>query len=501
MGDQSASGSRNSIRFVLDGEVIELRDISPTRTVLQFLREDLRRTGTKEGCAEGDCGACTVVVADIDESGERLSARAVNSCIQFLPTLDGKELITVESISRHGLHPAQTALLDSHGSQCGFCTPGIVMSLFALYKSNSNPGRREIDDALAGNLCRCTGYSPIIIAALQMYSTMPADNRWDQLPAELPLTDDERNRVKALQSLKSDVPLVVTHGRQRFLAPQTEQQLAEMTTANPDASLLAGGTDLGLTVTKALQDPDVFIYTGNVAELRKIQISESHLEIGAAVSLSDAMTVIVEHFPNLEELFLRFASPPIRNAGTLGGNVANGSPIGDSMPALLALDSELEIRKQESTRTVPLNEFYVSYQSTALKPVEFITRIRIPLPSASSIIRSYKISKRFDQDISAVCAAFRLDTVDDQIVDARVAFGGMAEIPKRAPQCESAMAGNALTEETVIAAQAALDRDFVPVSDLRASADYRRKVCRNLLRRLYLDVTGQEKAGIYRYDR
>ena len=220
MGDQSATASRNSIRFVLDGEVIELRDISPSRTVLQFLRDDLRRTGTKEGCAEGDCGACTVVVADIDESGDRLSARAVNSCIQFLPTLDGKELITVESISRHGLHPVQTALVDSHGSQCGFCTPGIVMSLFALYKSNTNPGRREIDDALAGNLCRCTGYSPIIIAALQMYSMTPAGNRWDQLPAELPLSDDERDRVKELRSLKSDVPLVVTHGRQRFLAPQ-----------------------------------------------------------------------------------------------------------------------------------------------------------------------------------------------------------------------------------------------------------------------------------------
>jgi xanthine dehydrogenase small subunit len=274
-----------------------------------------------------------------------------------------------------------------------------------------------------------------------------------------------------------------------------------MTAEYPDANLLAGGTDLGLKVTKALQDPVVFIYTGNVAELREIQRSESHLEIGSAASLSDAMKVIVEHLPNLEELFLRFASPPIRNAGTLGGNVANGSPIGDSMPALLALDSELEICRRDSTRTVPLDEFYLSYQSTALEPGEFITRIRIPLPSASSIIRSYKISKRFDQDISAVCAAFRLDIVDDQVVDARVAFGGMAEIPKRALHCEREMAGNAFTETTVIAAQAALDKDFVPVSDLRASADYRRKVCRNLLKRLYLDVTGQEKAGVYRYDR
>ena len=501
MGMQSEPGNRNSIRFVLDGEIVELSDVSPSRTVLQFLREDLRRTGTKEGCAEGDCGACTVVVAEVDETGRRLSAQAVNSCIQFLPTLDGKELITVESLARSGLHPVQKAMVDNHGSQCGFCTPGFVMSLFALYKSNPAPGRRDIDDALAGNLCRCTGYSPIILAGLHMYPDIPTGRSWAELPAGHPASEDEKRRVEALLALQCEEPLVLTHGGQRYFAPRTIAQLADLVAGHPDATILAGGTDLGLRVTKALEAPDDIIFTGNVAELREMRTTDSHIEIGAAVNLSNAMRTVVLHYPDLRELFVRFASPPIRNAATLAGNIANGSPIGDSMPALMVLDAEVVVADRDSSRRIALADFFLAHQSTALRAGEFIREIRVPLPSPQMTVRSYKVSRRFDQDISTVCAACCITLQDDRIAAARVAYGGMAATPKRAEACERALTGASLTEETIRAAMDALDEDFEPISDLRASADYRRRVAGNLLRRFYLDVTGRRQAGVYDYGR
>ena len=501
MGVETTSGNRDSIRFILDGEVVELRGVSPSRTVLQFLREDLRRTGTKEGCAEGDCGACTVVVAEVDDTGQRLSVQAVNSCIQFLPTLDGKELITVESLARAGLHPIQQAMIDNHASQCGFCTPGFVMSLFALYKNNPAPDRRDIDDALAGNLCRCTGYSPIILAGLQMYAETPAERSWDRLPAGLPASDDEDSRVRALLALHSEEPLEISHDGQRFFAPCTVSQLADAVAGNTDATILAGGTDLALGVTKALEEPAALVYIGNVAELKTIRSTDTHLHIGAAVTLGEAMPALVTHYAQLQELFVRFGSPPIRNAATLVGNIANGSPIGDSMPALMALDAVVVVGRQDSTRRVALADFYPAYQDTALEAGEFIREISIPLPSAGTALRSYKISRRFDQDISAVCGAFCLTLIDDRIETARVAFGGMAATPKRAPSCEKALAGNLLTEETVEFAMNALDEDFEPISDLRASANYRHNIARNLLRRFYLDVSGRHGPGVYDYGR
>jgi xanthine dehydrogenase small subunit len=328
---------------VLDGEVIELENVDPTRTVLQFLREDLGRIGTKEGCAEGDCGACTIALAEIDSSGKRLQVRAINSCIQFLPTLDGKELITVESLrgANGTLHPVQQAMVDWHGSQCGFCTPGFIMSLFALYKNNAKPGRRDIDDALAGNLCRCTGYRPIIEAANRMYSNYAARKKADGwlLQPYAPKSKagaDEKRRVDSLKSLQREHMLAVAAAGKEYFAPRSSDEMAQLMQECPEATVLAGGTDVGLWVTKQHRDLDVVIYAGSVSELRTQTTTDLHLEIGAAVSLSDAMQLIIEHYPTLEELFLRFASPPIRNAGTLGGNVANGSPIGDTMPALHA---------------------------------------------------------------------------------------------------------------------------------------------------------------------
>ncbi len=352
---------RRQVRFVLDGKVVELDNVEPSRTVLQYLREDLARTGTKEGCAEGDCGACTVVVAEVDESGQRLQTRAINSCIQFLATLDGKELLTVESLASvdNQLHPVQQAMVDLHGSQCGFCTPGFVMSLFALFENNPAPIRREIDEALAGNLCRCTGYKPIVAAAQKLADDASNGDDASFRVRETEPTAEQRARVTLLKSLQQSKSLQTSANGQHFFAPRDIGELARLVERYPDATILAGGTDVGLWVTKQHRFKETIIYVGCVADLHQINVTETHLEIGAACTLTDSMPLLLTHYPDLSELFTRFASPPIRNAGTLGGNIANGSPIGDSMPALLVLPVELVLRKGETTRVMPLDEYYI----------------------------------------------------------------------------------------------------------------------------------------------
>lgn len=500
MNDDRGNRYRRTLQFVLDGEVVEESAVDPTRTLLQYLREDLNRTGTKEGCAEGDCGACTVVVAETDDSG-RLRARAVNSCIQFLPTVDGKEILTVESLAGAELHPAQQAMIDCHGSQCGFCTPGFVMSLFALYKNADKPARRDIDDALAGNLCRCTGYQPIIDAAQAMYQQSGGSDSWISMPAGSEANDDERRRVERLAALPTDVPLCIEHDGRKFYAPRDIEELSNLVEQFPDATILAGGTDVGLWVTKQQRRLEVVIYTGNVAPLREIEISDGWIDIGAAASLTDVMPRLSEHYPSLDELFLRFASPPIRNAGTLGGNVANGSPIGDSMPALLVLGTSLVLRKGASSRELSLDDFYVAYQQTALRSGEFVERIRIPLPTGDERVASYKLSKRFDQDISGVCGAYRATFDGDKVADIRIAYGGMAEIPRRATSAEAELTGATWTEATVAAAGSALAADYAPIDDMRSSASYRAQACANLLRRFYLETTGVPELRVYDYGR
>ncbi len=493
---ETASGT---IRFVLDGEVIELDDVEPTRTVLQFLREDLGRTGTKEGCAEGDCGACTVVVAEINRSGDDIALRAMNSCIQFLPTLDGKELITVESLGADGLHPVQHAMVESHGSQCGFCTPGFVMSLFALYKTCREPSRRDIDDALAGNLCRCTGYRPIIAAAGAMYSSPADKSDWLRQPCGSDQTTKER--IARLRDLARDDSLTVRHGDHAYFAPRTSDEFAALLAEYPEATILAGGTDIGLWVTKQHRELATLIYTGEVAGMGDIEVSNTHIEIGGAVTLTEAMPVILEHYPLLDELLRRFASPPIRNAGTLGGNVANGSPIGDSMPALMAAGASLVLRSAAGAREIDLDDFYHGYQVNDLRPGEFVERIRIPLPGENVRLYSYKLSKRFDQDISAVCTAYRIELDDDQVKSIRIACGGLAETIQRAAQCEKALQGQVWNEETLSRGMDAFATDFEPITDMRASADYRLRGGQNLLRRLYLETRGELTDSVYTYGR
>jgi xanthine dehydrogenase small subunit len=481
------NGNRDAIRFVLDGRVIELEDVDPTRTVLQFLREDLGRTGTKEGCAEGDCGACTVVLAELCAGDDGIRLRAINSCIQFLPTLDGKELITVESLAENGqLHPVQQAMVDNHASQCGFCTPGFVMSLYALYESNPAPTRREIDDTLAGNLCRCTGYRPIIAAARRMYETAPRVMR--------------QHSTDLLKSMSREQSLHVSGCGRAFYAPRSADELAELLTSHGDAVILAGGTDIGLWVNKQHRELDTVIYTGHVEEMQRLEVSDGHIEIGAAVTLADVLPVLVEHYPGLEELFVRFASPPIRNAGTLGGNIANGSPIGDAIPAMMALNARLILRRGGNRREVALEDFYKGYQVKDLQSGEFIESIRLPLVAPGVIVRAQKWSKRFDQDISAVCNVTVLELDGDIVQSFRMACGGMAATVCRAHNAEAAVVGQPWDEATVDSAVSALAEDFTPISDMRASADYRLIAAGNLLRRFYLETQGQLQT-IYDYGR
>jgi xanthine dehydrogenase small subunit len=467
-----------TVRFVLDGEVVSVPAPSPSTTVLEYLRNIAGRTGTKEGCAEGDCGACTVVVGELAPDGASIVYRAMNSCIRFLPTIDGKELVTVESlrVPDGALHPVQQAMVDQHASQCGFCTPGFVMSLFALYLTADAPDRAAVLDTLSGNLCRCTGYRPIIDAALRM-GDYPQPARWSRDAAQ------SAERVEKLRSIQRSGALQFSG----FRAPRSLGELAAALQATPHSLVLAGGTDVGLWVTKHLRDLPPLIYVGEVVELQQIRRSESELWIGAAVTLSTAWPVLVEEYPALAEQAQRFASPPIRNSATLCGNVANGSPIGDSIPALLALGAQVDLRLGARSRRVPLEKFYLGYQRKDLAFGEFVVGVSVPRAQAGALIGSYKLSKRIDQDISAVCATFAVNVQDGVVASARLAFGGLAAIATRAANAEAALVGNAWSLESIEAAAAALKQDFTPLTDMRASSEYRLLGAGNLLRRFFLE--------------
>ena len=469
----------DSIHFVLNGEVTAARNIAPTKMVLNFLREDLGKTGTKEGCAEGDCGACTVVIGELH--GDRLAMKTVNACMQFVPTLDGKALFTVEHLRQPDgtLHPVQAAMVACHGSQCGFCTPGFVMSLWALYlehvRQGSRPTPAQIRTALTGNLCRCTGYRPILKAGEKMFD----------LPR---VAFDSEALCETLKSLRRSESLVYEYEGQRFYAPQSLAELTRLRAAYPAAPILAGGTDVGVWVTKQFRTLGDIVFIGQVAELEEIREEAGGLRIGAGVSLTDGYAALAKHYPQLTDMWERFASVPIRNAGTLGGNVANGSPIGDAIPGLIALGARVVLRNSERARVLPMEDLYVAYMQRAMQPDEVVEAVEVPWPSPSMQFRTYKVSKRYDSDISSVCAAFAIKVDRGTIVEARVAFGGMAATPKRASHTEAALAGKPWTEATLRAARAALATDYTPLTDMRASAEYRMKAAQNLLERFYLET-------------
>ncbi|MGD8710806.1 MAG: xanthine dehydrogenase small subunit [Ectothiorhodospiraceae bacterium] len=470
----------SSVRFLLGHEARELESVDPTMTVLQYLRTRERRTGTKEGCAEGDCGACTVVLGEPDREG-RMRYRAVNACILFVPTLDGCQLLTVEHLRGENgeMHPAQRAMVELHGSQCGFCTPGFVMSLFALYLSEAAPSRQRICDVIAGNLCRCTGYRPIIDAASAMYG----------YPFDDPFQGREAETVERLRAIRRMDTLELEHQGRRYLAPVSVDGLTEALGRYPDATLLAGGTDVGLWVTKQHRDLNTVIYLGDVAELHGIDESADALDIGAAATHTELMDVLARNYPDFGEMMRRFASVQIRNSGTLGGNVANGSPIGDSMPVLIALGARVVLNGPAGRRELPLEDLYIAYGKQDRRPGEFVERIRVPKLTAEDQFRCYKISKRFDQDISAVCAAFRVRVQGGRITEARIGMGGVAPVPARAKGTEKALEGRPWDETTAREAEAALAAEFTPLTDMRASQDYRRRVAANLLRKFFVETT------------
>jgi xanthine dehydrogenase small subunit len=477
------------LRFVLDGAVVSIHEPPPTMTVLEYLRDVAGRRGTKEGCAEGDCGACTVVLGELGAGRCRMTYRAVNSCIRFLPTLDGKELVTVESLqqSSGAAHPVQQSLVDNHASQCGFCTPGFVMSLFALYLNCAEADREQVLDALAGNLCRCTGYRPLIEAGMRQYD-YAAPARWNREEAQ------SESHVEILRALARAPDAKASLHYPGLHSPRTLDELAEALEARPDSVLLAGGTDIGLWVTKQLRELPALVYLGDVAELTQIEERSQELWIGAAVTLTDAWPALLARFPALAEQAARFASPPIRNSATLCGNLANGSPIGDSIPMLIALGAQLELRRGAQVRRLPLEDFYLGYQKKDLSAGEFVVGVAIPPATNGQLLASYKLSKRIDQDISAVSATFCVTVEATQVTAARLAYGGLAGIACRAHHAERALIDGGWTLTGIEASIAALATDFEPMSDLRASGEYRLRTAGNLLRRFYLQRQGERIA-------
>ena len=441
------------VTFLLNGETTHVRNVQATQTLLDWLRETRGLSGTKEGCNEGDCGACSVVVQD--EGG----TKALNACILFMPQLQGKSVRTVEGVSGPSgeLHPVQEAMVAHHGSQCGFCTPGFIASMVAAHSN----GATDHDDQLAGNLCRCTGYAPIIRAA-------------------------EAAQDKPVPVwVKDDLPAVENASQ---FQPTSSDELAEVYASHPDATLVAGATDVGLWVTKQLRELDPVIFLGRCADLKDIRVSDTELSFGAMVDMNAMRATIEPHHPSYGEMLRRYASTQIRNAATLGGNVANGSPIGDNPPALIALGATLHLRKGDARRSMPIEDFFIAYGKQDRGPGEFVQRITIP--RQEDRLKVYKLSKRFDQDISAVLGAFNISVSDGVVTSARIAFGGMAATPKRATTVEAALMGAGWSEEGIAPALAAFAEDYTPMSDMRASASYRLETARNMLRRYLLEDQG-----------
>lgn len=464
------------IRFILNGEERSVEGPHPTTTVLNHLRGHERLTGTKEGCAEGDCGACTVVLSEPDGAGG-LARRAVNSCILFLPALHGRSVETVEGLS--GDHPVQRAMVDLHASQCGFCTPGFVMQLYSAWLGEGLESRQAVKDTIAGNLCRCTGYGPIVEAGLEA-ARAPREDR----------TAADAALASRLARLRQDEVFDYSGGGGRWFSPTHVDDLADLYAELPDARLVAGATDVGLWVTKQHRDLPLLIDVSRVADLAHIEEGPSALYFGAAVTHSKAARRLAEIHPDLGELMRRFAGHQVRNAGTVGGNIANGSPIGDLPPALIALGATLHLRQGEETRQLPLETFFLEYGRQDRRPGEFVVAIEVPLLAENERFHASKISKRMDSDISAVMAAFKLSFDGPVVAQARLAFGGMAGTPKRASAAEAALVGRPFDASAVEAAGRALASDFEPLSDMRASRDYRLQAARNCLERFRLSVDG-----------
>ena len=477
------------LRFIMRGETVTLANVPPSRTLLEVLREDLGSTATKEGCGEGDCGACTVVLGE--KNGDGMSYKAVNSCIRLAHSVNGMAVWTAEDITSAdgALHPAQTAMVECHASQCGFCTPGFVMSLFAMYQNHTCKGRaitRELaQEELSGNLCRCTGYRPILDAAQQL----------DKLPV---VKLDEADLLSKLELLtltyigvRSDLI-----GDSGYQSPLTLESLLNARAASPAAQIVAGTTDVGLWVTKQHRQFDQIIDVTKVAELKEIRDCPQHIAIGAAVTLNYAFAALVKQRPQLHDFAARFAGLPVRNSGTLGGNVANGSSIGDSMPLLIALGANVVLMSIRGSREMPLEQLYTGYRQNVMAPDEVLAWINVPKPAPDEFMRIYKISKRFDDDISAVCLAINIHIDNGMIVNASIGVGGVAATPVRAIKTEAACARQDWSRATIDHLKTVLRSEFSPISDMRASSAYRTQVLGNLLERFWLESRGVQQINL-----
>jgi xanthine dehydrogenase small subunit len=474
----------NTVRFVLDGHIVEAQGERRTTTVLDYLREQLQRTGTKEGCAEGDCGACVVMVGELNAAGNGVDYVPVNSCIQLLPTLDGKSVKTIESLQKADgrLHPVQDEMIKCHGSQCGFCTPGIVMSLVNLVQVVPSPSRQQITDSLSGNLCRCTGYTPIIEAAfkaVEKKSELKLDDH-----ADVALLQEIQRAMTPTLTLDGDIlvqPVVRTKKGNEFVSPATLAEVADYLLKHPTTTLLAGSTEIGLQVNKKFSRPEHIMYLGNVADLRQVTESAQAWRMGAAVSLTQVETLIAKAYPDFAEVLRRFGSPPIRSTATLAGNIANGSPIGDSMPCLMALGASLVLRRGDKTRKVLLENFYTGMKKNVLEAGEFIEAVELPKPVTGQVFRAHKVSKRFEQDISATCAAISYSLQGGKLSGVKLAYNGLAPSPCRAPKLEAVLEGKTPAAVTAADLDAAITASFTARDGLRATWAYRALVARNLV--------------------
>jgi len=464
------------VKFVLNNEICELNNPDPNQTILNFIRTKLKKTGTKEGCAEGGCGACTVVLGELKKN--KIIYKAINACIAFIPTLQGKQLLVVEDLvtEKGDLHPVQEAMVKYHGSQCGFCTPGFVMSLFSMFKNYNSYNNELIKDSIAGNLCRCTGYRPIIDAAKSLNKIDKSDQ----------FTKNKKNIIKLLKKINLKNISIENKGK-KYFSPRTIKELKKVIKKNSNSHFLSGGTDLSLIVTKERKDINNIISLEAIDELDFIKENNNNIEVGAATPLIKFEKFILKYYPDFNSVLKRYGSVQIRNVCTIGGNIATASPIGDTLPILLSLNSEIVIETTKNKKILPLKNFFLSYRKTRLKKGEFIYSIKIPIYK-NNVFKAYKISKRFDDDISSLCASFNLEIVNKKIKKAIIAYGGMAEIPKRATNCENFLNNANLSLDSFEKAKIFLEKDFTPIDDMRATKDYRIEVAKNLLIKFFLEI-------------